>query len=134
FATPAVLTRKLWVVHSRPLRIIAAYSRSSRESRPPLRPPVLPACSTRLGNVVVGTVTGILAEIVGVKDPGLLTRRNWIVLKAALSTPTKYPSVAVGSKLSTPRGANGPTEAVSRLANAVTVIGPAPRTDVFCTT
>src|SRR6185295_12627352 len=66
FATPAALTRKLWAVHSRLLRIMAAYSRSSRESWLPFAPPVLPACSTRLGNVVVGTVRLILAEIVGV--------------------------------------------------------------------
>src|SRR5215213_6531974 len=107
-ATPAELTRKLCALHSRPFRIVAAYNRSSRESRPPFKPPVLPACSTRLGNVVVGTVTLMLAEIVGVADPGLLTRRNMIVLKVALSTPTMYPSLAPGSTLSTPRGESGP--------------------------
>src|SRR3954469_17288319 len=132
-ATPAELTRKLWAVHRRPLRAVAANSRSSRGSSRPLFPPVLPACVTGLGIVVVGTVTLILAEIVGVAEPGLLTRRNMTVLKVALSTPTKYPSVAVGETLSTPRGENGPAPAppVTRLANLVTTRGPTPRADVF---
>ena len=54
-----------------------------------MAPPVLPAWVTRFGDVVVGTVTEILADIVGVADPGLETRRNIMVLNVALSTPTK---------------------------------------------
>ena len=38
----------------------------------------------------------MLAEMVGVSDPGLLIRRNMMVLKVALSGPMKYPSVAAG--------------------------------------
>src|SRR6476620_5088879 len=88
-ATPVEPTRMLCAVQTRPLRIVAANKRSSRASRLPLVPPVLPVCSTGLEYEVVGTVTPRSVDIVGVALPGLLTRRKSILLKAALSTPTK---------------------------------------------
>src|SRR6185369_15751313 len=134
-ATPVASTRKLWAAHSRPLRTMAWKNRSSRESSRPLLPPVLPRWVTGLGLVVVDTETTMLAEIVGVRPPGLLTRRNVMAPKTALSGPTKYPSVAPGSKLSTPRGDSGPVPApAARLANMVTVSGPAARADTLPTT
>src|SRR5256712_10783095 len=86
------------------------------------------------GNAVVGTARFRLPERVGV-PPGLVTRRSTRRLKSAMSGPMKYPSVASGSSLSTPRGANGPAVRWPvRSTNGVTTIGPLPRTLDFLMT
>src|SRR2546425_9887105 len=80
------------------------------------------------GSDVVGTARFRLPERAGV-PPGLVTRRSTRRLKNAMSGPMKYPSVASGSSLSTPRGANGPAVRwPGRSANGATTIGPPPRT------
>src|SRR5262245_1384637 len=68
-------------------------------------------------NVIVGLRLGV--------PPGSRTLRMLIRLRKPGSVPMMYPSVAVGSSLSTPRGAYGPAnDELPMLGNPVTTIGP----------
>jgi hypothetical protein len=63
----------------------------------------------------------------------VLNLLNAILLAFVLRAFSRYPSVAVGSELSTPCGVHGYVPK-PELGNPVTLIGPPPRTELFWTT
>jgi len=73
---------------------------------------------------VFNTAKVTFAPRVGV-PPGVDTLRMLILLRKPGSVPMMYPSVQLGSSLSTPLGAYGPaTEVVAMVEKPVTTIGP----------
>ena len=61
--TPPLVTAMLCAVQRRPLRRVAAMSRSSSASSCPAVPPALPWCGTLSGSAVAGTLSEMFAEI-----------------------------------------------------------------------
>src|SRR5262245_57896089 len=109
-ATPALLTWMLCAVQrvDTPVMRFLWIRASKRRSSIASRGETLPSAGVCMGNTVVGTVTKRLAEIAGVA-PGLVIRRMARRLNVCRLGPMKYPSVAPGSSLLTPRGESGPS-------------------------
>src|SRR6185369_5411504 len=78
--------------------------------------------------VVFNTASVTFAPSVGV-PPGVDTLRMLMRLRNPGSVPMMYPSVQLGSSLSTPLGEYGPaTDVVAMVEKPVTTIGPPLRT------